>query len=60
MILPCKAIIFIPDTAGYSFCNIVELKYSQPIFQLLETIFDANQMGLEVSEVAGDASPFLQ
>ena len=52
-----SGLIFIPDISGFThFVNSVELKHSQHIIgELLETIIDANQMGLSVSEVEGDA-----
>jgi hypothetical protein len=54
--------IFIPDISGFTqFVNTVELKHSQHIIsELLETILDANQMGLKVSEVEGDAILFYK
>jgi hypothetical protein len=55
-----SGLIFIPDISGFTqFVNGVELKHSQHIIQeLLETILDANEMGLNVSEVEGDAILF--
>jgi hypothetical protein len=55
-------LIFIPDISGFTqFVSSVELKHSQHIIQeLLETIIDANQMGLNVSEVEGDAILFYK
>lgn len=55
-------LIFIPDISGFTqFVNSVELTHSQHIIgELLETILDANQMGLNVSEVEGDAILFYK
>jgi len=57
-----SGLIFIPDISGFTkFINSVELKHSQHIIrELLETILDANEMGLDVSEVEGDAILFYK
>ncbi len=57
-----NGLIFIPDISGFTqFVTSVELKHSQHIIhELLEIIFDANQMELEVSEVEGDAILFYK
>ncbi|WP_264537529.1 DUF2652 domain-containing protein [Flavobacterium sp. N1736] len=57
-----KGLIFIPDISGFTqFVNSVELKHSQHIIaELLEILLDANQMGLNVSEVEGDAILFYK
>lgn len=57
-----SGLIFIPDISGFTqFVNSVELKHSQHIIgELLEIILDANQMGLNVSEVEGDAILFYK
>jgi hypothetical protein len=57
-----SGLIFIPDISGFTqFVNSVELEHSQHIIQeLLETILDANEMGLDVSEVEGDAILFYK
>ena len=57
-----KGLIFIPDISGFTqFVNSVELKHSQHIIQeLLEIILDTNHMGLNVSEVEGDAILFYR
>jgi hypothetical protein len=57
-----KGLIFIPDISGFTqFVNSVELKHSQHIIgELLETLLDANQMELSVSEVEGDAILFYK
>src|SRR5687768_12716262 len=57
-----SGLIFIPDISGFTqFINSVELEHSQHIIrELLEVIFDANQMELDVSEVEGDAILFYK
>ena len=57
-----SGLIFIPDISGFTrFVNSVELKHSEHIIrELLEIILDANQMGLNVSEVEGDAILFYK
>jgi hypothetical protein len=57
-----RGFIFIPDISGFTqFVNSVDLKHSQHIIrELLETLLDANQMGLNVSEVEGDAILFYR
>jgi predicted nucleic-acid-binding protein len=57
-----NGLIFIPDISGFTqFVGSVDLKHSQHIIQeLLETILDANQMGLDVSEVEGNAILFYK
>lgn len=57
-----SGLIFIPDISGFTqFVNSVELKHSQHIIsELLEIIIDANQMGLDISEVEGDAILFYK
>lgn len=57
-----NGLLFIPDISGFTqFINSVELKHSQHIIgELLETLLDANQMGLTVSEVEGDAILFYK
>lgn len=57
-----NGLIFIPDISGFTqFVNSVELNHSQHIIgELLETILDANEMGLKVSEVEGDAILFYK
>ncbi|HEX7902453.1 MAG TPA: DUF2652 domain-containing protein [Chitinophagaceae bacterium] len=55
-----KGFIFIPDISGFThFVNSVELEHSRHVIkELLEIIIDANQMGLKISEVEGDAVLF--
>jgi hypothetical protein len=57
-----SGLIFIPDISGFTqFVNSVEIKHSQHIIQeLLEIILDANEMGLNASEVEGDAILFYR
>ncbi len=51
------ALIFIPDITGFTkFVTETELVHSQHIItELLETLMDSNNTGLEVSEIEGDA-----
>ncbi|HKC37727.1 MAG TPA: DUF2652 domain-containing protein [Chitinophagaceae bacterium] len=57
-----KGLIFIPDISGFTrFMNETEIGHSQVIIQeLLETIIHANQIGLEISEIEGDAILFYK
>jgi len=57
-----RGLIFIPDISGFTrFVNEVEIDHSQHIIQeLLEVIINANQLGLEVSEIEGDAILFYK
>jgi hypothetical protein len=57
-----SGLLFIPDISGFTqFVNSVALAHSQHIIaELLETLIDANQMGLTVSEVEGDAILFYK
>jgi hypothetical protein len=52
-----SAFIFIPDISGFStFVNETEISHSQHIIaELLETIIDADKLGLTISEIEGDA-----
>jgi len=54
--------LFIPDISGFTrFVKSVEIRHSQHIIQeLLETLLDANEMELDVSEVEGDAILFYK
>ena len=49
-----KGLLFIPDISGFSrFVSQTEIEHSRLIIQeLLESLINANQMGLEVSEVS--------
>jgi hypothetical protein len=55
-------LIFIPDISGFTrFVKQVEVEHSRLIIQeLLEIMIDSNTMGLEVSEVEGDAILFYR
>ncbi len=57
-----KGLLFIPDISGFTrFVSQTEIEHSRLIIQeLLETLINANQMGLEVSEVEGDAILFYK
>src|SRR5664279_2446506 len=57
-----KGLLFIPDISGFTrFINETEIGHSRLIIQeLLEILINANQMGLEVSEIEGDAILFYK
>lgn len=57
-----KGLLFIPDISGFTrFVNETEIDHSRLIIQeLLELLINANQMGLEVSEIEGDAILFYK
>ena len=57
-----KGLIFIPDISGFTkFMHETELNHSEVIIQeLLETIINANNIGLEISEIEGDAILFYK
>lgn len=57
-----KGLLFIPDISGFSrFVADTEINHSRMIIQeLLELLINANQMGLEVSEIEGDAILFYK
>jgi hypothetical protein len=56
------ALIFIPDISGFTqFVTDTEMSHSKHIIEeLLETIIDANKIGLEISEIEGDAILFYR
>ena len=60
--MPTKgnSLLFIPDITGFSeFVNEVTLDQSELIIgELLQTIVDANELGMTVSEIEGDAVMF--
>lgn len=62
MAQPNTGLLFIPDISGFTrFVNQIEIEHSRNIIQeLLETIMDANDLGLTVSEVEGDAILFYK
>ena len=57
-----KGLLFIPDISGFTrFVNETEIGHSRLIIQeLLELLINANSIGLEVSEVEGDAILFYK
>ena len=56
------ALIFIPDISGYTkFVNSTEIQHAKHILEeLLELVLDANEIGLELSEIEGDALLFYR
>ena len=57
-----KGLLLIPDLSGFSnFVTTRELKCSQHVIkELLEVLIDSNQLGLEISEIEGDAVLFFK
>jgi len=57
-----KGLLFIPDISGFTrFVNETEIDHSRLIIEeLLEILIDANEIGLEVSEIEGDAILFYK
>ncbi len=57
-----KGLLFIPDISGFTrFINETEIDHSRLIIQeLLELLINANQLGLEISEIEGDAILFYK
>ena len=57
-----RGLLFIPDISGFSrFVNETEISHSRLIIQeLLEILVNANQIGLEISEIEGDAILFYK
>lgn len=57
-----RGLLFIPDISGFTqFVNEVEIEHSRFIIQqLLETLIKANELGLEISEIEGDAILFYK
>jgi hypothetical protein len=57
-----KGLLFIPDISGFTqFVNGVEIEHSRMIIQeLLEGIINTNDIGLEISEIEGDAILFYK
>jgi len=57
-----KGLLFIPDISGFTrFVTETEINHSRLIIQeLLELLINANQTGLELSEVEGDAILFYK
>jgi len=57
-----RGLLFIPDISGFTqFVNEVEIEHSRFIIQqLLELLIKANELGLEISEIEGDAILFYK
>src|SRR5882724_7597535 len=57
-----RGLLFIPDISGFTrFLNEVEIEHSRFIIQqLLEVLIEANDVGLEISEIEGDAILFYK
>ena len=57
-----KGLLFIPDISGFTrFINETEIDHSRLIIQeLLELLINANHVGLEISEIEGDAILFYK
>lgn len=57
-----RGLLFIPDISGFSrFVNEVEIEHSRFIIQqLLDVLINANDSGLEISEIEGDAILFYK
>src|SRR5687768_925313 len=57
-----QGLLFIPDISGFTrFVNETEINHSRLIIQeLLEILINANQIGLQVSEIEGDAILFYK
>src|SRR5688500_16984597 len=57
-----KGLLFIPDISGFTrFINETEIDHSRLIIQeLLEILINANEVGLEISEIEGDAILFYK
>lgn len=57
-----KGLLFIPDISGFTrFVNKTEIEHSRLVIQeLLETLINTNQIGLEISEIEGDAILFYR
>jgi len=57
-----RGLLFIPDISGFTrFVNEVEIDHSRIIIQqLLEELIKANDLGLQISEIEGDAILFYK
>ncbi len=57
-----RGLLFIPDISGFTrFVNEVEIEHSRFIIQqLLDLLIKANEIGLEISEIEGDAILFYK
>jgi hypothetical protein len=57
-----RGLIFIPDISGFTrFVNETEIEHSRLIIQeLLELLINSNEIGLQISEIEGDAILFYK
>ena len=57
-----RGLLFIPDISGFTqFVNKTDIEHSRMIIEeLLEILINANEIGLEVSEIEGDAILFYK
>lgn len=57
-----RGLLFIPDISGFTrFVSETEIEHSRLIIQeLLETLINSNTIGLEISEIEGDAILFFK
>lgn len=57
-----KGLLFIPDISGFTrFVNESEIEHTRLIIQeLLESLINSNEIGLEISEIEGDAILFYK
>ncbi len=57
-----KTLLFIPDISGFTkFVNRTEVHHGQHVIsELLEILIDSNKLGLELSEIEGDALLFFK
>ena len=57
-----RGLLFIPDISGFTkFVSEMEIGHSRLIIQeLLEVLINANEIGLEISEIEGDAILFYK
>jgi hypothetical protein len=57
-----RGLLFIPDISGFTrFVNETDIEHSRLIIQeLLEILINSNEIGLEVSEIEGDAILFYK
>lgn len=62
MTMENKGLVFIPDISGFSqFVHETEIDHSRLIIQeLLEILINSNMIGLEISEIEGDAILFYK
>jgi Protein of unknown function (DUF2652) len=60
--LPAQALLFVPDISGFTqFVKSTEIDHGRHIIEeLLEGLIEANELGLQVSEVEGDAILFYR